>query len=139
MSESDPSAGSFREGDPPLNAPTLASSGICKLCSKGTILRTKVYRMGGVGATVGYLLFILPALWVVLLIRYLGRPAPSGTELERALSSFGDDFVTAFLACFAFIGLVAGLLGSLLVLKKEVLKCSHCGVEVPRSVVGAAR
>jgi hypothetical protein len=90
MSESDPNAGSFREGDPSLNAPTLASSGICKLCSKGTILRTKVYRMGGAGATVGYLLFILPALWVVLLIyatlvdRHRVGPSLSGRIVRLA-------------------------------------------------------
>src|SRR5262249_32227949 len=108
------------------------------MCSKGAVTRTKVDRMSRVGVAVGYLLFALPALWAILLIAYFLKPAPAANlnQLERMAEDFSRGLVEGFLCFFGIVGAVAALLGWLLVSKKEVLKCSHCGVEVPPSVIG---
>src|SRR4051794_8731852 len=119
MNKHDPDAGAFRAGDPPLTAGATASGPTCKMCTKGTITRTRVYRMNKVGVAVGYLLFVLPALWVVLLIAHLLNPPPARNlnEFERAAESIQRGLAEGFLVCFAIVGLVGALLGWLLVLK----------------------
>lgn len=136
MNERDSYAGAFREGDPPPTARANSTSPVCKMCSKGTITRNKVYRMHWIIVAFGYVvLFVFPALWVLLLVAYLlNPPARPGTPLERAYESFASGLARDFLACVGILVLIAAPMGWLLSSKKTVLKCSHCGVEVPTSL-----
>ena len=136
MNEHEFDARTFREGNPPLIASSIAVGPICRMCNKGTITRTRVFRMNTAGAVIGYLLLVLAAFWGILLITYLVKSrAPAGNELERAYESFTKGIAEAGMACFSIVALGGALAGWLLVRKKEVLKCSQCGVEVPRSLV----
>jgi hypothetical protein len=130
MNEADPAAGAFRESPPPSSARADTGGLICKMCGKGTVARTKVRRMHWVGVVVGYLLFALPALWVILLIAQMFRPEPS-----NVLDGLGRSLDVSILICFGVVAASAGGVGWLLISKKEVQKCSHCGVEVPKSLI----
>jgi hypothetical protein len=93
--------------------------------------------MNKVVVAVGYLMLILSVLWLIFVaVRLLTMSVPAGNfnDLEKAYHSFRTGLARDFLVCSGFAGAVAALFGWLLVLKKKVLKCNHCGAEVPVSL-----
>jgi hypothetical protein len=101
------------------------------MCRKGTVVRTKAYRMNKFGVVVGYLLLAGSAIWTLLvLVRLLTLPASPQGPFEQFRVSLASDF----LGCFAVVGAVGILFGWLLVSKKNVLMCDQCGVQIPASM-----
>jgi hypothetical protein len=103
----------------------------CRVCERGTLSRRNVHRMSGPAVVIGYI-FLVPSLFgiafsilmFVLMIASAGRTqAPDGA----AILGSGIFVVTGLIA---FVG---GLVGWLLVMKKNVLQCSNC-----QAVVNAA-
>lgn len=110
-----------------MNEPT------CKMCNAGTIMKTKVYRMSKVGVAIGYIVLVLSALGLLFAVVLL-LTMPRGDR--NALQELGDGLAEAGAMCIGFSSLVGAFFGCLLVLKKQVLKCNQCGVEVPVSLSG---
>ena len=105
---------------------------ICRMCNKGTIAKTRVYRMSGVGITIGYIFLGLSLLGLLLALKGFVRslqPAPGG------FMNFNGLLEPELSMCIGFFSVVGGGVGWLLIRKKSVLKCNHCGVEVPASLI----
>ena len=140
MNERDSSGGVFREGEPPMTGGASGSDPTCKMCRTGTIASAKVYRMNNTVVIVGYLLLVLSMIGVCLAgLAFLinsARPAGNLNELEAGFESFRAGLARDFAVCFGFACVVAASFSWLLVTKKRVLKCNHCGVVVPDSLRG---
>jgi DNA-directed RNA polymerase subunit RPC12/RpoP len=103
----------------------------CRTCGLGSLLLTKAYRMSTPVAIIGYILLIPSVLgvlfcllWGLATARVVGASgAPTGA------AAVAGGFIMFFVVAF----FVSGLLGWLLVMKKKVLRCSHCSAVVPAS------
>lgn len=88
--------------------------------------------MSGVVVVIGYILLIPSILGTLLsafaLIVSLTASASVGKDVGPAGAIVGGIFIM-----FGVASLVGGLLGWLLVMKKDILKCSHCGAVVAAS------
>ena len=113
--------------------PALSYGVKCKTCDVGALNRQKVYRMSGIVVAIGYIL-LAPSVLGLLITAYL---------FIRTVGVLTADSSTAGLAAQGFIEtlyimvgagfLVAGLLGWLLVMKKQILRCTHCQAVVAAS------
>jgi hypothetical protein len=107
---------------------------ICKMCNKGTIANTKVYRMSTVGVVIGYIFLGLSLLGLLLaLISFVGSLKPAQGNFQ-AVQEFQRDMARLGALFIGFVSFVGGGVGWLLIRKKSVLKCNQCGVEVPASL-----
>ena len=97
---------------------------VCKTCDTGTMVQRQAYRLGGVVAAMGYVLLI-PAVLGVTLGIYMFVDTNTGAPRS------GDVNVAALGAgCAGIIilgSVVGGLLGFVLIRKKTIQKCDHCG------------
>jgi hypothetical protein len=83
----------------------------------------KKYRMSTVVVIIGYIILI-PSVLGILTCGGIGLMATGDTKHDGQAVAAGLSFVGA-------IGwLVSGLLGWLLIMKKRVLQCNHCGAVV---------
>jgi hypothetical protein len=105
----------------------------CKTCDVGTLNRVKRYRMSGVVVMIGYILLIPSVLAILLCLVALWQTAnlSLGNSSPSALAATG--FVEATYIAVAFAFLVGGLLGWLLIMKKDILQCGHCGAVIAAS------
>jgi hypothetical protein len=94
---------------------------ICKVCDKGLLGKKKKYRMSGPVVAIGYILLIPSVLGIAfsLLMLVMTTASRGGVGLAEGIIIF-----------VALGFLVMGLLGWLLVMKKQVLQCSICGAVV---------
>jgi len=112
----------------------------CKICDVGVLQRIRKYRMSAIVVVIGYILLIPSVLGV--LISAVGffavpaamRPLP-GIFNAAPAQDIGAAGVIAggIFIFFGLASLVGGLLGWLLVMKKDVLQCGHCGAVVAAS------
>jgi uncharacterized membrane protein (UPF0136 family) len=104
----------------------------CRMCNTGTIVKVRVYRASTPAVVIGYVLLVASALVLVLSVVKL-------LETRNPVQGFGEFWreleQQAALVC-GFFSLLGGLLGLLLVKKKDALRCNRCGVEVPISLEG---
>jgi hypothetical protein len=93
----------------------------CKVCDKGLLTLKKKYRMSGPVVAIGYILLIPSALGMAfsLLMFVMTTAFRGGVGLAEGIIIF-----------IALSFLVIGLLGWLLVMKKQVLQCNLCGAVV---------
>jgi hypothetical protein len=83
--------------------------------------------MSGVVVAIGYLLLIPSALGVLLsTISFITATAHGDTSTTASIVS------SVFIA-FGVASFIGGLFGWLLVMKKEVLQCDHCGATIAAS------
>lgn len=101
----------------------------CKTCDVGALQRLTRYRLSPVVVTIGYIL-LLPSFagiaWGLFLLALAMRGFTSG-DSAGAVLGFA---MAAVAASIAFVSFLGGLLGWLLVMKKTVLACDHCGATV---------
>jgi hypothetical protein len=104
----------------------------CKTCDVGILQKIRKYRMSGVVVAIGYILLIPSVLGVMFSIFafFTTMSAASGTKDAAATGAVIAGGIFIF---FGIASLVGGLLGWLLVMKKDVLQCSHCGAVVAAS------
>lgn len=96
----------------------------CKTCGMGAMVRQSVYRMSPVVVVIGYLLLVPPILGMAFFALFI------------ALFIFGRNVGTPELGmgiCGFVSSLISGLLGFLLVMKKKILRCNHCGATIAAS------
>ena len=86
-----------------------------------------MYRMSGVVVVIGYI-FLIPSVLGMLVNACLFVAMSRSISTSPAGGMMGGAFL--FLIFLSFVG---GLLGWLLVMKKSVLKCTHCGAVVATS------
>lgn len=99
----------------------------CKVCDRGTLVSRKKRRMSGPVVFIGFILLI-PSVASTILFSAVALECILGTKPGGGSGiAFG---VAAGLALASFVG---GLLGWLLVMKKNVLQCTHCSAVVNAS------
>lgn len=99
----------------------------CKICDQGRLTKTKKYRLSGPVVFIGYVLLVPSILGVLFSIMSFVEVSSmaSGTGPTAASGIAGG--ITVFIGIAFF---VSGLLGWLLVMKKQVLQCGTCGAAV---------
>ncbi len=105
----------------------------CKVCDSGTLIQRKKYRMSGPVVFIGYILLI-PSILGILFSAFMFFTAATTTNID---TSSGSNVAAGILGGFSiFMGiaaLVSGLLGWLLIMKKQVLECDVCHAVVNAS------
>ncbi len=101
----------------------------CKICDKGSLIQRKKYRMSGPVVFIGYVLLVPSVLGVIVsAIMFLEISSASRLNNDAAAGLAGGFSIFLGLAFF-----VSGLLGWLLVMKKQVLECNICSAVVNAS------
>lgn len=102
----------------------------CKICDQGQLKQIKRYRLSAPVVFIGYVLLVPSILGVLFSIVTLA----TFVGLSSAASRGGTDAATGIAGGITvFVGLaffVSGLLGWLLVMKKQILQCDACGAAV---------
>lgn len=94
----------------------------CKVCDQGELIRKEVFRLSTPVVVIGYLLLVPSVIGML----FFGAVALIGVAADSGLT-FG-------VSVAGLVGsLISGLLGWLLVMKKQVLQCSFCGASTPTS------
>ena len=93
----------------------------CKVCDAGTLLRRKKFRMSGPVVAIGYILLIPSILGILASVFIV-------VALHRT-----DGFGEGVALFFGVASFVSGLIGWLLVMKKQVLECNACQAVVNAS------
>jgi hypothetical protein len=101
----------------------------CKVCERGVLVPTKMYRMSGAVVAIGFILLVpsVIGMFPAALVLFALLLQPLGIAVN--LSAFSMTIVFA-VGILSFVG---GLLGWLLIMKKLVLRCSACGATVSAS------
>jgi hypothetical protein len=104
----------------------------CKICDRGALRPRKIRRLSGPAVAIGYVLLVPSVLGmaccaILLLIVVFAASLPvaspnNDASALLALASGSGAIIVLFVACF-----VSGLIGWLLVMKKDVLQCDNCG------------
>jgi hypothetical protein len=106
----------------------------CKVCDAGTLLRRKKFRMSGPVVAIGYI-FLIPSILGIIFSAFMLFTAASLPHAANDVAS--ADMATGIAGGVAiFFGIasfVGGLIGWLLVMKKQVLECNTCKAVVSAS------
>lgn len=101
----------------------------CKVCDDGEMLRTTIYRLGNQVAIVGYILFYLSAAASVFCLMGLYF-AKYGKQPDDFSGSFVAAMRSDQLLNWLLLAGVGAVIGYLLLMKRQVLKCTGCGAVV---------
>ena len=101
----------------------------CKVCDAGTLTQQKKHRMSGPVVAIGYILLI-PSVLGILFSVFMFFTTASMSHAANGAGSGIAGGIAIFLGLVFFVG---GLLGWLLVMKKQVLECNTCGAVVNAS------
>lgn len=100
----------------------------CKVCDVGALERKQVRRMSAIVVLIGYVILAPSVLGIVVSLIAFYR-----ISTDAAISS-GAGAVSAVMSIgFALVFLVGGLLGWLLIMKKQILQCNNCGAVIAAS------
>jgi hypothetical protein len=96
----------------------------CKVCDAGTLVRRKKFRMSGLVVAIGYILPI-PSILGILFSAFMFFSAASlpHTANDVASANMATGVVGGVAIFFGIASFVGGLIGWLLVMKKQVLEC----------------
>ena len=100
---------------------------LCKVCDKGNLLARKKYRMSGPVVAIGYLLLVPSVFGIIISLIIIGNSSTAGTHSHMSA------FLAGFALLFGIGSFIGGLLGWLLVMKKNILQCHQCGAVVNAS------
>lgn len=105
----------------------------CKVCEKGMLTPQRIHRMSGPAVVIGYILLIPSIMGIFMCVLTLIASANAAHDFPGQ----GGPQAGCLGGCLGVGGLIAffvgGLLGWLLVMKKDVLKCGVCGSVIARS------
>jgi hypothetical protein len=108
------------------NAPTVA----CKVCDRGALVPKKLYRMSRPVVAIGFILLI-PCILGMLVAAFFAAALVAPDAIGVRIYEPG--LIMTIAIGFGVSSFVGGLLGWLLVMKKNVLQCSVCGATVNAS------
>jgi hypothetical protein len=100
---------------------------ICKICDKGQLVQKKKYRMSGPVVLIGYILLIPSVLGVIISAMTFFNISSAASRVNAGA---GAGLAGGFTIVVGVAFFVSGLLGWLLVMKKQILQCSICGAAV---------
>jgi hypothetical protein len=106
----------------------------CSTCRQGFLSRQRAYRMSTLVVVIGYTLLVTTVIGVINVAFFWSlslRNSPAEPDPDAVFTDFQIASATA--PCSFIVYFAVGLLGSLLVMRKTVLKCSHCGVALNAS------
>jgi hypothetical protein len=116
----------------------------CSTCKQGFLSRQRLYRMSTPVVVIGYILLVPSILGIaltvivhgVLILMSLFGSAGGAAAQSPDVAAAGGVLTPFFLlgaAFFIVMFFVAGLIGWLLVMRKNVLKCGYCGISLDAS------
>lgn len=113
---------------------------LCRTCGLGRLVKLNQYRMSLPVVVIGYFLLVPSALGMLLnilgLIFYLigagSRVSESATP-DKGLTVLAATLGSGFFLFFLVLSFVGGVFGWLLIMKKKILQCTHCGAVVAAS------
>ncbi len=91
-----------------------------------------VYRMSPVVVGIGYLLLVPPILGMAFFALLILGGTLGALSAGNGGTAAGAGFLGVGLCGFVS-SLISGLLGFLLVMKKKILRCNHCGATIAAS------
>ena len=94
----------------------------CKICGKGHLVHQRIHRMSVPVVAIGYILLIPSILLIFVFLLNILNDTKSITSVSAQ-----------FEGCGMVLSFVSGLLGWLLIMKKDVLKCNLCGAVVAKN------
>jgi rubrerythrin len=113
---------------------------LCRTCELGRLLKLNQYRMSLPVVIIGYFLLVPSAIGMLLnilgLIFYLigaGSVVSQSATPDKGLTVLATTLGSAFFLFFLVLSFVGGVFGWLLIMKKKVLQCTHCGAVVAAS------
>jgi hypothetical protein len=117
-----------------------AQAPLCRTCGLGSLVKLNQYRLSLPVVVIGYFLLVPSAIGMLFsifgLVSYMisggaviSQSAAPDKEVAVMAAMFGSGFFI-FLLVMSFIG---GIFGWLLIMKKKVLQCTHCGAVVAAS------
>ena len=106
---------------------TLKMDVICKICDKGALIQKRKYRMSGPVVLIGYILLIPSILGVLISAMTFFQLSSVSSQ---ANASAGAGLAGGFSIFIGLAFFVSGLLGWLLIMKKQILQCNVCGAVV---------
>jgi hypothetical protein len=104
----------------------------CKVCDMGFLEKKRDYRMSIVVVVIGYLLLVPSVLGMLFSAAMLSLAVYSTSGVHGAGAAPGA-IVGGIFLMFGLACLVGGLLGWVLVMKKEILQCNHCTAVIAAS------
>jgi hypothetical protein len=106
----------------------------CKVCDAGTLVRRKKFRMSGPVVAIGYI-FLIPSILGILFSAIMLFTAASSPHAANnvALADTATGIAGGVAIFFGIASFVGGLIGWLLVMKKQVLECNTCKAVVNAS------
>ncbi len=113
---------------------------LCRTCGLGRLMKLSQYRLSLPVVVIGYFLLIPSAIGMLLsifgLVFYLigaGSVVSQSATTEKGLAVLATTIGSGFFLFLLVVSFVGGVFGWLLVMKKKVLQCSHCGAVVAAS------
>jgi hypothetical protein len=116
----------------------------CSTCKQGILTRQRLYRLSTPVVVIGYILLVPSILGIALtvivhgflILMSLGSSAAGVADQDPKIAA-SNSVLTAIsvlsAAFFVVMFFVAGLIGWLLVMRRTVLKCGHCGIALDAS------
>jgi hypothetical protein len=106
----------------------------CKVCDAGILVRRKKFRMSGPVVAIGYIILIASILGIIfsafMLLTAASLPHnPNDVAAANMVTGIAGG-VAIFFGIASFVG---GLIGWLLVMKKQILECNICNAVVNAS------
>jgi hypothetical protein len=105
----------------------------CKICDAGLLVRQTKYRMSGPAVLIGYILLVPSILGILISAMSFFRLASLNHAGNAGSADVATGLVGGFVIFFGIASFVGGLIGWLLVMKKQVLECNVCQAVVNAS------
>ena len=119
---------------------TNSHAPLCQTCGQGRLVKLNQYRMSLPVVVIGYFLLVPSAIGMLFnilgLIFYLigaGRLVSQSATPDKGLTVLATTLGSGFFLFFLVLSFVGGVFGWLLIMKKKVLQCTHCGAVVAAS------
>jgi hypothetical protein len=115
-------------------------SPLCRTCGLGRLMKLDQYRMSLPVVVIGYFLLVPSAIGMLLsvmgLVFYLiggGVQVSQSAAPNKGVAVLATMVGSGFFLFLIVISFVGGVFGWLLIMKKKVLRCTHCGAVVTAS------
>jgi hypothetical protein len=112
----------------------------CRTCGLGRLVKLSQYRLSLPVVVIGYFLLVPSCIGMMMsvvgLVLYLirgGGEVSNSVAHEKGLAVLATTIGSSFFLLLLVVWFVGGVFGWLLVMKKKVLQCSHCGAIVAAS------
>ena len=113
---------------------------LCRTCEVGRLKKLNQYRMSVPVVVIGYFLLVPSAIGILLnivgLVFYLigaGTVVSQSATQDKGIAVLATTLGSGFFLFFLVVSFIGGIFGWLLIMKKKVLQCTHCGAVIAAS------